>query len=126
MAGKLVHFEVPAQDTSRALSFYGGMFGWQFESYEGSPTDYHMTRFDEETGAAVHSAAEGGGIPGIFVYFDVDDIQAGTARVKELGGEAEEPGPVPNMGWFARCKDSEGNDFGLWQNDASAPVPEGM
>lgn len=28
--------------------------------------------------------------------------------------------PVPGMGWFATCKDTEGNDFGLWQTDASA------
>jgi len=25
------------------------------------------------------------------------------------------------MGWFSVCKDSEGNDFGLWQIDPSAP-----
>jgi predicted enzyme related to lactoylglutathione lyase len=30
------------------------------------------------------------------------------------------------MGWYARCKDTEGNDFGLWQSDPSAPTPEGM
>ena len=28
--------------------------------------------------------------------------------------------PVPTHGWFAACKDSEGNAFHLWQNDASA------
>ncbi len=45
------------------------------------------------------------------------------ARVKELGGEAGDPMPVPNMGWFATCKDPHGNEFGLWQNDESAPAP---
>jgi uncharacterized protein len=123
MAGKLVHFEVSAQDTSRALSFYGGMFGWQFESYPG-PTEYHMTRTADDQGGAISGSTDGDA--GIFVYFDVDDIRAGTARVRELGGEADESRPVPNMGWFARCKDTEGNPFGLWQNDPSAPVPEGM
>jgi len=24
------------------------------------------------------------------------------------------------MGWFAKCTDTEGNRFGLWQNDPSA------
>ena len=126
MAGKLVHFEVPAQDTRRALDFYGGLFGWEFQAYEGSPSEYHMTRTAEDQGGAVHDAAQGGGIPGIFPYFDVHDIRAAGARVRELGGKAEEPGPVPNMGWYCRCQDTEGNDFGLWQNDPSAPVPEGM
>jgi predicted enzyme related to lactoylglutathione lyase len=55
----------------------------------------------------------------------VDDINAGAARVRELGGEANDPAPVPGMGWFATCRDPHGNDFGLWQNDPSAPPPAG-
>jgi predicted enzyme related to lactoylglutathione lyase len=27
------------------------------------------------------------------------------------------------MGWFSLCKDTEGNEFGLWQNDPEAPAP---
>jgi predicted enzyme related to lactoylglutathione lyase len=27
------------------------------------------------------------------------------------------------MGWFSICKDTEGNEFGLWQNDQSASMP---
>jgi predicted enzyme related to lactoylglutathione lyase len=57
------------------------------------------------------------------VYFDVDDIKVGAARVKELGGEADEPQPVPEMGWFATCRDPHGNEFGLWQSDPSAQAP---
>ena len=125
MAHKLVHFEVPAQDTKRALGFYGGLFDWQFQEYPG-PFEYHMTQTAEDQGGAIHDAAQGGGIPGIFPYFDVDDINAATARVKELGGEADDPGAVPQMGWFSRCTDTEGNRFGLWQNDPSAPAPEGQ
>jgi predicted enzyme related to lactoylglutathione lyase len=60
---------------------------------------------------------------GARVYFDVDDINAGAARVRELGGEAGDAMPVPAMGWFALCTDTEGNDFGLWQNDSNAAAP---
>ena len=42
------------------------------------------------------------------VYFDVDEINAGAAPVRELGGEADEPRPVPGMNWFATCKDARG------------------
>lgn len=31
--------------------------------------------------------------------------------------------PVLSMGWFSICKDTEGNEFGLWQNDPEATVP---
>jgi predicted enzyme related to lactoylglutathione lyase len=54
------------------------------------------------------------------VYFDVDDIEAALATVGELGGEAGEKSPVPQMGWFAACRDSEGNAFSLWQTDSNA------
>jgi predicted enzyme related to lactoylglutathione lyase len=29
------------------------------------------------------------------------------------------------MGWFSTCKDPQGNEFGLWQNDPSAEMPTG-
>ena len=60
---------------------------------------------------------------GARTYFDVEDINAGAARVKELSGEADDPIPVPGMGWFAVCSDPHGNDFGLWQTDENAPTP---
>jgi predicted enzyme related to lactoylglutathione lyase len=118
MAGKPVHFEIPASDTAKGRAFWSGMFGWQFEEFPG-PVEYHMTRVTDDSGAAVYNNPEGNAA-GIRVYFDVDDINAGIARVKDLGGEANEPLPVPNMGWFAGCKDSVGNDFGLWQTDENA------
>jgi predicted enzyme related to lactoylglutathione lyase len=45
--------------------------------------------------------------------------------VRELGGKADDPMPVPSMGWFATCTDPHGNEFGLWQNDESASMPSG-
>ena len=115
MAGKPVHFEIPAQDTTRAREFYGNLFGWQFDSMEG-PTEYHMTRLGEDTGAAVFPGDTGA----IRIYFEVDDINAGAARVNELGGKADDPQPVPGMGWFATGTDTEGNPIGLWKTDSSA------
>jgi predicted enzyme related to lactoylglutathione lyase len=120
MAGEMVHVEIPADDTDKGREFWGGLFDWQFEAFPG-PFEYHMTRLSEDQGAALTNMEPGK--RGLRVYFDVDDINAGAARVNELGGEAGDPSPVPHMGWFAVCKDSEGNDFGLWQTDESAPEP---
>jgi predicted enzyme related to lactoylglutathione lyase len=120
MPGQMVHIEIPADDSAKAREFWSGLFGWEFESYPG-PTEYHMTRFSETTGGAITSMEPGK--RGTRTYFDVDDINAGVASVKQLGGEADEPMPVPSMGWFATCKDNQGNDFGLWQTDPSAPTP---
>ena len=38
MAGQMVHFEIPAGDTAQAKEFWGGLFGWEFQAFEGSPT----------------------------------------------------------------------------------------
>ena len=122
MAGEIVHIEIPSDDTDKARKFWGSLFGWQFEAYPG-PSEYHTTRISDRTGAAITNMEPGK--RGTRSYFDVDDINAGVARVKELGGEASEGMPVPSMGWFSACKDPEGNEFGLWQSDPSAPAPTG-
>jgi predicted enzyme related to lactoylglutathione lyase len=121
MAGQIVHLEIPADDTAKSREFWGGLFGWQFESYPG-PSEYHMTRLSETQGAAISNMEPGK--KSARPYFDVDEINAGAARVKELGGEASEPMPVPNMGWFVTCTDPHGTDFGLWQTDPSAQMPD--
>lgn len=121
MAGQMVHVEVPSGDTTRSREFWGSLFGWQFQAYEGSPTEYHMTQLSDQQGGAIAEVEDDR--RGLRVYFGVDDINASTARVRELGGEAGDAAPVPSMGWFAVCKDVEGNEFGLWQTDPEAPVP---
>jgi predicted enzyme related to lactoylglutathione lyase len=123
MAGQMVHVEIPAGDTAKARDFWGGLFGWQFQEFPG-PTEYPMTRLSDTSGGAIY-APDPANKRGTRVYFDVDDINAGGARVEELGGEAGDAMPVPGMGWFSICKDTEGNEFGLWQNDESAPAPTG-
>jgi hypothetical protein len=120
MPGEIVHIEIPADDTAQAREFWGSLFGWTFENYPG-PSEYHMARLAEQQGAAISNATPGK--RGTRAYFDVDDIKASAARVQELGGKADEPGPVPGMGWFATCTDPHGNEFGLWQTDPSAPNP---
>jgi predicted enzyme related to lactoylglutathione lyase len=117
MAGQMVHLEIPAGDTERARAFWGSLFGWEFQAFPG-PSEYHMARFSDSTGGAIYGAE--GDRRGTRVYFDVDDINAGSARVKELGGESHDPMPVPGMGWFSTCTDVEDNEFGLWQNDPGA------
>ena len=122
MSGQIVHFEIPADDTAQSRGFWSGLFGWDFKQYPG-PSEYWMTRTGEATGAAITNMEPGK--QGIRAYLDVDDIKKGAARVKELGGTASDPMPVPSMGWFVTCSDPHGNEFGLWQNDESAPAPTG-
>ncbi len=56
MPGQMVHLEIPAGDTAKAREFWGGLFGWEWQAYEGSPSEYHMTRFSDTTGGAIYKA----------------------------------------------------------------------
>jgi predicted enzyme related to lactoylglutathione lyase len=107
-SGKIVWFELPAEDTRRARGFYGRLFGWQFQAFEG-PFEYHMTY---EAGGAIMSSQ---GQKGPVVYFGVADIDAASARVRELGGKADERQEIPGVGLYAHCTDTEGNPFSLFQ-----------
>jgi predicted enzyme related to lactoylglutathione lyase len=120
MAGEIVHLEIPADDTGAAQAFWGGLFGWQFQAFPGGPGEYHMTRLGETQGAAITNMEPGK--KGARPYFNVASIDDGIGRVRELGGEAGDRMPVPQMGWFAVCHDPHGNEFGLWQNDESASM----
>ena len=79
-----------------------------------------MARISDSGGVAITNMAPGA--KGTRPYFSVDDINAGIAHVRELGGESSDGMPVPNMGWFATCTDPHGNEFGLWQTDESASM----
>lgn len=113
----VTHYEISCSDVDRAQRFWNGVLGWEFGESVMPEGEYRMARTGENAGAALSSLGEPGH-PN--VYFDVDDIEASLAKVRELGGEAGEKSPVPQMGWFAQCKDSEGNAFSLWQTDSNA------
>lgn len=123
------HFEIHADDPQRAINFYQKAFDWQFNKWEG-PQDYWMIK----TGAAEAPGIDGGllkrmGPP-------PNDGQAVNAFVCTLlstqldeemnnalahGGSVAVPKmAVPGVGWLAYVKDTEGNIFGLMQDDPSA------
>ena len=118
MAGKIVHFEVPVGDADRASAFYSGLFGYEIGSSVMEGFDYRMFQAAEDQGGAIMPSEKAGS--GLIVYLDTDDIDASVARVRELGGSAEDKQPVPTHGWFAPCTDTEGNNFSLWQADTNA------
>ena len=52
---------------------------------------------------------------------DVAEIDESIATVVANGGTVVVPKmPLPGMGWLVYCKDSEGNIFGMMQNDPNA------
>jgi uncharacterized protein len=103
-AGKIAWFELPVENTLRAQSFFGRLFGRVFEPFEYSVA--------YGAGGAVQARD---GQTGLLAYFGADDIAASVARVRELGGQAFDPEEIPGIGRNAHCTDTEGNPFGLYQ-----------
>jgi uncharacterized protein len=121
MGKKIVHVEFPAQDLERGKKFWEGVGGWKIED-SGMPGMQYLMWQEGDQGGGVYSME---GMSGTTLYLGTDDMDGDIAKVRELGGEADDKQPIPKIGWFARCKDSEGNEFALYQSDEKAPMPEG-
>ena len=126
----IVHFEIPSDDIERSKKFYNELFGWKFDKWPGSENtpegmEYCMVKTVDDKG----NEALGGGMmkrqmpqqQGITNFFDVKSVQEYSAKVEQLGGKVISPkNPVPGMGYFAVCTDTENNGFGIWETDQDA------
>lgn len=122
---KIVHFELPADDVSRASTFYSGVFGWGMQEVPDMKyTMIHTVDIDEKTQTPKEAGAINGGmfkrtadLPVTVVTIDVSDIDAALEKVKAAGGSVvREKVSVGPMGFIAYFKDTEGNVVGLFQN----------
>jgi uncharacterized protein len=122
---KVVHFEVPADDVSRAKEFYGSIFGWQLQDTEGMDYTIAMTTpVDQQTQLPTEAGAINGGVmkrtadtPTPVITIGVDAIDDALKQVEAGGGSVVQPRTeIPGMGAFAYFKDTEGNVLGLWEN----------
>lgn len=99
--GDLYYFTLPTPDLVKARAFYGAVLGWTFSD----PENGHIGNISAPPGSA-HGAAAGAAD----LYFVVDDIHATVARVREMGGIAEEP-VFYDSGAAATCVDDQGTRF---------------
>ena len=122
--GKVVHFEIPADDESRAREFYRSVFDWQLQ--EMPELDYTIamtTPIDEQTQIPLEPGAINGGLmkrsaetPAPVVTVDVESIDISLKEIEAAGGSTvRERTEIPGMGAFAYFKDTEGNVVGLWE-----------
>ena len=123
---KVVHFEIPFDNKTRAMKFYADAFGWKLTdmpemSYvmaETAPVD--SKQMPKEPGAI------NGGLfqrpkeaPTPVLYVGVASIDAALKKAQAAGGKVVTPKtPIPGMGAFARIADTEGNVVGLYEGGA--------
>ena len=121
----IVHFDISADEPARASAFYEGVFGWKIASPPGMEGYYLIETADLEGKPGV-----GGGLAkreapgqGITNFFGVSSLEDHNSMVEKLGGKVLQPKiTVPGWGHMSVCLDTEGNTFGLWQDDVAAAV----
>ena len=119
---RVVHFELVADDPERASRFYEYAFGWEVREWEGA-TDYWLLITGEEdepgiNGGIIHSDDTVAGPANII---DVPSLDAALVRVQDAGGEViHSRRIIPEVGYLAYCRDTEGNAFGMMERDPSA------
>jgi uncharacterized protein len=115
------HFEIPVDDPDRAEGFYREVFGWSFQRYEGAPEYYGLAATGDSEPGINGALFQRGRETVTTLTMSVDSIEEATAKVREKGGKVhQQKTPIPGMGWFATCEDTEGNRFGLFSNDPGA------
>lgn len=121
---KVVHFEMPADDATRARAFYGVVFKWGLQPMEGY--DYTLaitTPLDNQTQMPTEPGAINGGIrqrtpetPTPVLMIHVVSIDESLKKVEAEGGRTLQPRTeMGGMGAYARFADTEGNVLGLWE-----------
>lgn len=119
---KVVHFEIPYDDKSRAMKFYGETFGWDIKDLGPQMGDYVLAQTaDTDSNRMVQDkgAINGGmskrdaknSVPRVFIQ--VDSIEESSKKIEAAGGKVvTQPMPIPN-GRMAIFTDTEGNSVGL-------------
>jgi predicted enzyme related to lactoylglutathione lyase len=105
MTSRLALVEFPADDPSRARTFWAGLLGSALEAR--SEGEGWQTRADAPA-VGVHERGRGPGDSFSLPYFEVDDISSALEQVRSLGGSVIHPGEI-----WAICRDTEGSPFGL-------------
>lgn len=136
--GRVVHFEIQADDPARAKQFYESVFGWKIEK-SGDQEYWSVMTGKADAPDADDAQSRWGGIDGGLVprkgaapvhdnpvsayvcTIQVVDLDASIQKiVQHAGNVVVDKNPIPSVGWICYCKDTEGNIFGLMQADEQA------
>ena len=120
--GRVSHFEITADNPKRAAEFYEKAFGWKFQDW-GGPFTYLLASTGEKDEVGIDGAImdRTDHKQAVINTITVGKWEDGAAAVKGAGGKVlQEKTAVPGQGYFAYCKDTEGNVFGIFESDPTA------
>ncbi|MFS4096547.1 VOC family protein [Streptomyces sp. AF1A] len=108
--------DITTPDIDGALSFYGGLFGWRFQSAGPDAGGYGFFQLDGRTVAGGVQTGSEQGPPAWTVYFQSEDAQATAKAAEQAHGRVLfQPLDVMGQGHMTVLADQAGVPFGIWQ-----------
>lgn len=127
--GRFIWYELMTTDTAAAKAFYGDVVGWGAKEAPVPGVSYTLFTLGELPVSGLMDLPEEVrkmGVPPNWIgYVAVDDVDATTDRVTQLGGTVHvPPQDIPNVGRFAVVADPQKAVVALFK--PSAPGPDQM
>ena len=134
---RIIHFEIHARDPERAVKFYRNVFGWEIHEWVipgvqmKDENRYWLVTTGPEAEPGINGGvvfrrspaepADGQPINAFVCTISVANLDKSVDHVLESGGCIIIPRmAVQGIGWWANCRDTEGNIFGMMQEDTNA------
>ncbi len=127
-AGSFCWIELATSDQTAAKRFYGTLFGWTANDMPMGPTEvYTIFRLENRDAAAAYTLRPEQVAqhvpPNWILYIQVENVDASSAKVTELGGKViMPPFEVMDAGRMAVIQDPTGAYFCLWQPKKNAGI----
>jgi uncharacterized protein len=118
---RVIHFEIGADNPERAVKFYSTVFSWEINTW-GGPAEYWLCQTGQDNEPGINGAIMRRSEPGVTTVntIGVPSLDEFMVKINNNGGKVlTEKMPIPGIGMFAYCQDTEGNSFGIMQADKS-------
>ena len=122
MGQPVVHYEIIGKDPAALRSYYGELFGWEFDTSAlvseavSEPGNYGFVERPTSEGTGIPGGVGGGaGYQGhLIFYVGVPDVEAALRKAESLGGTRQlGPSRAPTGLVVGHLADPEGNVIGV-------------
>jgi predicted enzyme related to lactoylglutathione lyase len=115
--GALAWNELASPDPTGSAAFYGELFGWTTDEFEGAGAPYLVVTNGERAGGGIRELGDEPARPHWLPYFGTDEIESALAKAKELGGTVL-AGPIDiKIAKIGVIQDPQGATFAIYDGD---------
>lgn len=119
---RVIRFDLGVDRPERAMMFYASVFGWKIDKVDGVE-DYWVITTGEDGQAGIDGGMVKRRYPNesITCWIATPSVDESLRKIVEAGGKVlAGKTPIPGVGFYGYCVDTEGNVFGVIQAEDSA------